>query len=176
MRGDLVPPPNHPHIPCLFYSCSISLRTTWWWPILNAETCSCCTQCSGLSLIDNTVVMWLTVRLIHNNIYCLLDTGLNRWSCRICCSHRIPRHVALFKLRCIIAMCLQWKEGSWGELHSFRRWNQQTTDTSEEEQPGGLLKNGQIWPAILQCPTGVLLCRLDCYQGGWFTWVPDSHS
>jgi hypothetical protein len=51
--------PNPLRVPCLLYSCSISLRTIWWWPIPKTEICSCCTQCSGLSLIDNIVVLWL---------------------------------------------------------------------------------------------------------------------
>ena len=62
--------PHSPRIPCLFYSCSKNLRTTWWWPIPKAETCSC-TQCSCLSLTDNIDVLWLTESIIHK-IYCLL--------------------------------------------------------------------------------------------------------
>jgi len=42
----------------LYHKQSIRGWLGGWWSILTAETCSC-TQCSGLSLIDNTVALWL---------------------------------------------------------------------------------------------------------------------
>ena len=62
---------SRPTTPYLLYCCSKSLRTTWWWPIQRAETCSCA-QRNCILLTENIVVLWLCI--IHNKICCWITT------------------------------------------------------------------------------------------------------
>jgi hypothetical protein len=64
------PPPLEPPHSCL-YNTSISFRTTWWWPALAAETCSC-TLDNIISPPINLVVFWLLQ--IYYTIHCYLNT------------------------------------------------------------------------------------------------------
>jgi len=66
--------PHTPRIPRLLYSCSTSQRTTWWWPIQTAETCSC-TQCNCILHNENIVVLWLYVKCIIRFVIELTQRG-----------------------------------------------------------------------------------------------------